>query len=152
MKTLARDECKAKILGRLRTVRADSPRRWGRMTAHQMICHVTDACRMALGAKPVSDATGLAQRTIVKWLALYTPLPWPPGIMTRPEIDQQCDGTKPGAFDEDVAELERLVELMGTRSKGAAWPSHPIFGRMSHTEWMRWGYLHLDHHLRQFGA
>jgi len=29
--------------------------------------------------------------------------------------------------------------------------AHPIFGRMSLWEWQRWGYLHTDHHLRQFG-
>jgi len=30
--------------------------------------------------------------------------------------------------------------------------THPIFGQMTEKEWMRWGYLHSDHHLRQFGA
>ncbi len=28
---------------------------------------------------------------------------------------------------------------------------HPFFGAMSRQEWLRWGYLHADHHLRQFG-
>jgi hypothetical protein len=26
-----------------------------------------------------------------------------------------------------------------------------MFGPMSERDWMRWGYLHADHHLRQFG-
>ena len=30
-------------------------------------------------------------------------------------------------------------------------PSHPMFGPMTPEDWMRWGYLHADHHLRQFG-
>jgi hypothetical protein len=29
---------------------------------------------------------------------------------------------------------------------------HPVFGAMSDSAWRRWGYLHTDHHLRQFGA
>jgi hypothetical protein len=29
---------------------------------------------------------------------------------------------------------------------------HPIFGAMSERAWLRWGYLHMDHHLRQFGV
>lgn len=29
---------------------------------------------------------------------------------------------------------------------------HSIFGPMTSAEWLRWGHLHLDHHLRQFGA
>jgi hypothetical protein len=28
---------------------------------------------------------------------------------------------------------------------------HSIFGSMTNQDWMRWGYLHADHHLRQFG-
>jgi len=27
-----------------------------------------------------------------------------------------------------------------------------MFGRLSDAAWLRWGYLHMDHHLRQFGA
>ena len=30
-------------------------------------------------------------------------------------------------------------------------PAHPMFGPMTPEDWMRWGYLHADHHLRQFG-
>jgi hypothetical protein len=30
-------------------------------------------------------------------------------------------------------------------------PTHPFFGPMSREDWLRWGYLHADHHLRQFG-
>jgi hypothetical protein len=29
---------------------------------------------------------------------------------------------------------------------------HPLWGRMTEWEWGRWGYLHTDHHLRQFGV
>jgi hypothetical protein len=32
------------------------------------------------------------------------------------------------------------------------WQVHPQFGKMSEKEWMRLGYLHMDRHLRQFGA
>jgi hypothetical protein len=122
------------------------------MSAHQMICHLCDSCRMAMGEKPVSDATGRLQRTVVKWIALYLPVRWPPGIPTRPEVDQQVAGTRPVEFAADVAELEALLELVTTREKGFEWPVHPIFGRMSRGAWLRWAYLHTDHHLRQFGA
>jgi hypothetical protein len=29
---------------------------------------------------------------------------------------------------------------------------HPMFGSMKRADWLRWGYLHADHHLRQFSA
>ena len=152
MKTLAQDDCRAEIMRRLRTVRPDSTRLWGEMSAHQMICHLADACRMALGQKPVSAATGPLQRTLLKWTALYFPIRWRAGIDTRPEIDQRCDGTTPADFAFDVAQLEAVLELVAKHPRDQEWPGHPIFGRMSHGAWMRWAYLHADHHLRQFGA
>ena len=106
---------------------------------------------MVTGQKPVSHASGLLQRTIVKWTALYLPLRWPPGILTRPEIDQEAGGTRPIDFAADVSELMALVELV-TAGRSAGWQPHPLFGRMSEAAWLRWAYLHMDHHLRQFGA
>ena len=102
--------------------------------------------------KPVSHATSLLQRTIVKWIALYLPLPWPAGIPTRPEIDQELGGTRPVDFAADVAQLEALLEHITTQTRTFEWQAHPIFGRMSEAAWLRWAYLHMDHHLRQFGA
>ena len=77
---------------------------------------------------------------------------WPPGLLTRPEIDQHTAGTRPAHFAADLSELEMLLGLMTTRPQNFDWPAHPIFGRMSRGAWLRWGYLHADHHLRQFGA
>jgi hypothetical protein len=152
MKTLARHRDRDEILSRLRGVRPDSVRRWGTMTAHQMICHVGDAYRMGAGEIRVSDATGLAQKTLIKWIALYAPLRWPPGILTRPEVDQVLGGgTCPTDFAADLARAMALVEAFAARAGTPHWPAHPIFGRMSEAAWMRWGYLHTDHHLRQFG-
>lgn len=152
MKTLAHPRHRAQILERLKTLRPDSAARWGRMSAHQMVCHLNDSFRMATDRKPISFATGLRQRTIVKWIALYAPLRWPAGIRTRPEVDQELDGTRPVAFADDVAQLEALIERFATCTPGIESVLHPIFARMSRSAWLRWGYLHADHHLRQFGV
>ena len=151
MKTLGRDCDKVEILQRLKSVRPDHVGRWGRMSAHGMVCHLSDSLLMAAGQKPVSLATGPLHRTILKWVVLYVPLRWPAGVPTRPEIDQELGGTKPMDFMEDMARLETLLERI-TRSETPARPAHPIFGSMSEAAWLRWTYLHIDHHLRQFGA
>jgi Protein of unknown function (DUF1569) len=123
------------------------------MSPHQMVCHLSDAFRMATGEKAVSPATSLLHRTVVKWIALYVPLRWMAGIVTRPEIDQELGGTRPTDFAADVAQLEMLVEMIATAPPGTLDDQpHPIFGPMSDAAWLRWGYLHMDHHLRQFGA
>jgi hypothetical protein len=123
------------------------------MSAHEMVCHLADACRMAMGEKRVADASTLAQRTLVKWMALYAPMQWPTGrLVSRPEIVQGQGGTGPVDFADDVRELEALVNRLASCRDTSRWPPHPIFGRLSRRGWMRWGYLHMDHHLRQFGA
>jgi hypothetical protein len=122
------------------------------MSPHQMVCHLSDSFRMAAGLKAASDASGVIQRTVLKWIVLWAPLRWPAGILTRPEMDQELGGTRPGDFAADVAELETLIGRVAALPGGFAWPAHPIFGHMSQQAWLRWGYLHTDHHLRQFGA
>ena len=152
MKTLARERDLGEILQRLKRIRSDSPRRWGRMSPHGMVCHLADSFRMVTGEKQVSAATGPLQRTVLKWVALYSPLPWPAGIATRPEIAQDVGGTSPLDFEADLAQLEALTGIFVSRAGKADRPQHPIFGRMSEAAWLRWAYLHMDHHLRQFGA
>lgn len=114
---------------------------------------MSDAFRMLTGTKPVRRVANPIERTLLKWVALSLPLPWPPGLfMTTPEIDQLQEGTKPAAFTVDVAELESLVERIASEPGRLEGQAHPIFGRLSAAAWLRWGYLHTDHHLRQFGA
>jgi hypothetical protein len=139
MRTLARPRDKAAILQRLRAVRPDCVARWGRMSAHQMVCHLADGLRMATGQKAVSNASGPLMRSVVKWAVLYVPLRWPAGIGTSPEIDQECGGTTPVDFDADVAQVEALVELITAPSTRVDWRPHPLFGRMSEAAWLRLG-------------
>jgi hypothetical protein len=68
------------------------------------------------------------------------------------QIDQHVGGTRPADFAADVRELVTFVTLVTTPETDVPWQSHPIFGRMSRAAWLRWSYLHIDHHLRQFGA
>jgi hypothetical protein len=151
MNSLARERDRDELLHRLRALRPDSARRWGRMSAHQMVCHLNDSFRMASGEKTVKRTPSLHERTVIKWIAIYLPLRWPRSVMTAPEVDQEIGGTCPGDFAADLAELEARVKSVAAR-RAASWPLHPIFGRMSEVEWLRWSYLHVDHHLRQFGV
>jgi hypothetical protein len=88
----------------------------------------------------------------VKWVALYAPIPWPKGVPTRPEMDQFAGGTAPSDFENDRKMLIELIERFTNSKRDFVWSPHPIFGNMPDPEWLRWGYLHTDHHLRQFGV
>ena len=152
MKTLANATDKKEVLRRLQQLKPDSRRRWGKMTAHQMICHLHDSFRAGTGEKQISSVSNFLTRTLLKWIALYVPISWPHGVPTRPEMDQNRGGTKPVEFDRDVRELEMMVERFSQPQRDFDWHRHPLFEEMSDRDWLRWGYLHVDHHLRQFGV
>ena len=147
VKTLLAESDRQEILRRVALLRADSPRQWGRMTASQMVCHLSDSFRAALGEKHVSSGTSFMKRTVMKNLALWVPLPWPHGVKTRPEVDAEKGGTRPQEFAADVAEFQILF---GRYCAAREFPPHPLFGSMSCKERVRWAYLHIDHHFRQF--
>jgi hypothetical protein len=150
MRTLNSLADRQSIAARFAAVTPGDARRWGKMSAHEMICHLSDAYQLPIGEKTASPATGFLQRTLVKWVALRSPLPWPKGLVTRPEMEQGVGGTPPGAFAEDRGKLLATFERFCGDRLDVAIP-HPIFGRLTRAEWLRWGYLHADHHLRQFG-
>jgi hypothetical protein len=150
MRTLESTADRRAISARISALTLSDRRLWGKMTAHQMVCHLCDSFRLALGEKPASPATGFLRRTVMKWIALQAPMKWPKGVGTRPEVEQGVGGTAPVEFESDRAELIRVFERFCAGS-GDISIVHPFFGRMTKWEWLRWGYLHADHHLRQFG-
>ena len=150
MKSLANLADRQNISLRITALSPDDAARWGTMSAHQMVCHLDDSYKCGLGEKYASPATGYLQRTLLKWLALEMPLKWMKGVPTRPEMEQGKGGTPPLDFHQDVASLLSTLERF-CDSLPKPCPMHPIFREMTEGDWMRWGYLHADHHLRQFG-
>jgi hypothetical protein len=151
MKSLSDPAIRQFVIERIQRLSASTPRKWGRMTAHQMICHLNDSYKVATGEKIAGSKSGLFQRTVMKWVALWTPLEWPKGVQTMAEVEQGVGGTCPSEFQLDRDELLSIVDDFCTRDCDTFAAGHPIFGPMKHDDWMRWGYLHADHHLRQFG-
>ncbi len=150
MKTLSRRRDQNEILQRLANVSPGAAPRWGRMNSRQMICHLSDSFRASLGEKHTASAANWFTRSIYKWVALWSPMPWPHGIKTRPEMDQQIGGTPPAEFAADIVDLRRLFIAFCSLPRG--FHPHAMLGQLSKAERMRHAYLHMDHHLRQFGA
>jgi hypothetical protein len=142
----------AGLEARVLRLRPDSVRQWGSMTPHQAICHMSDGLRMSLNERPVASVAG-PLGPLIRFVALSLPVPWPRGrIRTVPEAEQGVGGTPPGDFDRDRTELVELIARFCAAPADGFCPTHPIFGAMTTDGWKRWGYLHMDHHLRQFGV
>jgi hypothetical protein len=119
------------------------------MTAGEMVCHLSDCSASILGRS--SSSRPVKHRPILKWLALYTAVPWTRGRKTPASVDPRRGGTRPGDFETD---RRRAVEGLRTfaAAADAAFPhSHAVFGTMTPRDWQHWACRHTDHHLKQFG-
>lgn len=141
----------AELHRRLDGFRPDAEGRWGRMTAHEAVTHMTDAFRMGLGERPVPDKSTWLLRTFGRWIGFHTPLPWPKGFRAPRELDQERGGTAPESWDRDLAALHDALDRFVAEPDRLEGNIHAAFGALSRREWGVWGYRHTDHHLRQFG-
>ena len=150
MKTLANSKDFASIRSRVAALAPQDQALWGSMTVNQALCHLHDSFHVALGRRPAAPLRPPSiPLPMLIWLALKAPIPWPKGVETAPEVKQGIGGTPPGEFPADLDRL--LASLDAFAASPGPWPAHPIFGPLTGPQWMRWGFLHTDHHLRQFG-
>ncbi len=147
MKTLFDPETHREVLDRLGRLTPETPRRWGKMSAGKMICHLADHLRTALGDLDAGRGGGPMTWAPVQWFAIEV-MPWPRGLPTAPVMLT----TESSDFAQDVAELEGVIERFVERGPEGAFEPHPLLGALSGAQWGRLAYRHLDHHLRQFGV
>jgi len=147
MKTALNAADRASLQARLGHLRPDAPRRWGQMSAPQMVVHLADSLHMTLGDLPIAFRKTPLRFTLVKLLVIYV-LPFPRGAPTAPELRARA----PQAWDAEMTTLCALLDRFAARDPLAPWPLHPVFGRLSRATWGRLVYRHMDHHLTQFGV
>jgi Protein of unknown function (DUF1569) len=149
MKTLSSYQDSQEILNRITSLSPCDSARWGRMNAYQALCHMGDAMLVPLGEKSVSEIGRFDPLRLTKWVALWGPMNWPKNVPTRPELDQCRLGVAGGDFEASRQRAMTLVIRLADADVGGQ--RHAIFGALTRAQWMRWGWLHADHHLRQFG-
>lgn len=140
---------KADILRRLKSLRPDSERKWGKMSVAQMLWHVNEAMEAALGRIDfgVVKAPIPLPKRVLKFLVLNAP--WGKGAPTLKRWIPQNDNYE---FAAEHARCLRLVDEITAKPIGSGWPDSPTLGRMSGEEVSRLHAKHLNHHLTQFGA
>ena len=147
MKSLASAGTVEEIRRRMESLRETDVRRWGTMMAAEAVRHLHGSFAMAMGDRAAKPVAVPLPRPVMKYLALAMPMRWPKNVATIPELLELP--RLASGFAEEKRELlavyERFWRLAEHRNV------HPMLGEMSSGDWMRWGYLHTDHHLRQFG-
>lgn len=151
MKSLLNSLFNTEILERIEKIRTDDAALWGEMSAHQMLVHCTDQLRMSFGEISSAYRGTLMSSTLVKILVLLG-IPIPKGkIKTTDELKQGVGGSQLTSFGEDKKILTELVTNFDSKYGARGFRKHPSFGDLNKHQWGRLAYLHLDHHLKQFG-
>lgn len=150
MNSLWNEPDRRDLLGRFDRLKPDTKPDWGRMSAPQMLTHIGDSMRMAIGALKVESRRTPLRFTPIKQLAIYLLPAIPRNLPTAAELQK----TQPGVWNEDLREVKELVRRAVVRydQPTAKWPEHPAFGKLSARAWGVLTYKHLDHHLKQFGV
>ena len=133
---------------RLASVEAADTGGWGVLRVDEMLCHVREAFRVAGTEVAPALIKGPLPPAAMKFFALRAPLKWPKTIETVPALKREAMPA-PETFGIEKARL--LAEYEFFLEDASRRHAHPMFGAMSTWDWQRWGFLHADHHLRQFG-
>jgi len=148
MPTLWEPKRREEMLARLDRLTASTPGRWGKFTCPDMLGHLNDSMRMALG-----DVTPRAKNLPLRFFPLkqliISVVPFPTGAPTAPELIAR---TGRCVWEEEVRTFKELLGRVAARSDATVWPPHPAFGAMSRRDWGALGYKHIAHHFTQFGA
>jgi hypothetical protein len=120
------------------------------MNAHQVIVHLTDPFRAALGERTAHKMPGLFSKWPLNKFIVYL-MPWPKGAPTAPEFIQGVKGTPSETFEKDKKELFRFIEKFVSVEKEMKFQPSPVFGKITNKDWGRLMWRHVNHHLKQFG-
>jgi hypothetical protein len=149
MKNLADNAVRDELIGRLEQLTPRHAAAWGTMNGQQMTRHLGDASEAVLKRRPFASRRGTPS-PVRKFLLLHVLRQMPRGI--KAGADPAGAAVDPANFAADLTRAVTLLRELAAASPEALVEAHPVLGPMSRANWMRWAYLHTDHHLRQFGV
>lgn len=148
MRNINNPEDREFISDRISKLTPETKALWGKMNSKQMLSHLSDAMRMQLGEIKVEDKGNFFTHTVFKWVSLCG-APVPKNVPTFPPIDQVARGVNPEDLQKEVDKLNTLIQRSLEPVESYY---HPLFGKLSNSQRGRINYIHMNHHLKQFGV
>jgi hypothetical protein len=138
------------VNGRMALLRPDSERLWGKMSAAQMLAHNAAAMEMAVGITfPPRRFVGRLFGPLAKSAILTKGKPF----RRNSPSDKSLIIKEDRDFEVERQRLRGLLERFAAGGpEGCTRHPHSFFGLLTPTEWASFMYVHLDHHLQQFGV
>ncbi|MBD3629336.1 DUF1569 domain-containing protein [Cyclobacterium sp.] len=137
-----------KLITRVNSLAPDKQPFWGKMNATEMLHHCNLANQRILSwNKPVLPGT--LKQKLMKFFVLYVMPGFPRNVKTAAPFETRGK-INPEAFDKEK-ELFKTALIEFTEPGKIFSAPHPYFGPLNTREWGRVVWMHVDHHLRQFG-
>ena len=151
MESIFTDAGIASIVQRIDRLSPTVPAQWGKMNVAQMLAHCQPVLKVGLNDHnlPKYNFMLRAIGRMVKKSLLKNELPYKRNQPTDKSFkiadarDFDTEKSKLKAALNDFSSAGRASQLIG---------DHPFFGTLSHSDWDKMQWKHLDHHLRQFGV
>ena len=151
MKNIRNKAAYEEVISRIATLKKDGKRRWGIMTVEQMLAHCSDQIRLATGEKQPHEKPTFVNRNIAKYLGLWLPRIPLKNMKDPVDMNQKYYGTPSTDIETEKQNLTSLVNAVRSFPEGKELNPHPMYGELNLKQWGRFIYVHIDHHLRQFG-
>ncbi len=148
IKTLFNQQNTNEIIIRINKLVPDDKCKWGSMTPTAMLYHCNKTNTAIMESKPTDKTPTLKQR-LQKFVVMNVLQRLPKGRKSRPKFLQTQD-QQLGFKEERKLFIETVSGFINY--KGNLNGAHPNFGRLNTMEWGHFAWMHMYHHLRQFGV
>ena len=147
-KTVLNEQAVIQLIHRVMKLTPTAEAIWGRMTVDEMLYHCNLTNNEILHAKPYSKKPKLKQ-LFLKFIVMHLLRKIPRRAKINSKFLKQKEQDL--SFEaEKKCFIERITQF--SQHSQAIYGKHPVFGRLSTKEWQHFVWMHMDHHLRQFGV
>lgn len=138
------------IVARTQALTKDRKPAWGSMTVTEMLHHCNTINKMNMEGGPDGRKSTLKQH-VLRILVLYITKHIPKNVKPLPGSSHKKLTIPEDQFEEEKAKFIKTIREF-SENKRPIQVTHPVFGKLNRREWGVFTWLHMDHHLRQFGV
>ena len=146
MKSIFDQNTYLELIKRVDNLNENSERQWGKMTVGQMAWHCQYPLKLGIENKNEGNGNLFVRLFFKK--SMYNDKFWRKNLPTSPALKTKEDKN----ITEEKAILKQLITDFNACKTRTEWNPHSIFGKLTHEQWGKMQYKHLNHHFSQFGV
>ena len=149
MKSIFNQTDNQEIISRFNLLHPESKALWGKMSVDQMLSHCIAPIDVAFGN------TSLKANFLMQILGKMVKAKMLKQVVFKKSTATAPSFIRTGNYDFETTKNELIGKIQQFEKEGHAViknQKHPFFGFMTYEEWDHLQFMHLNHHLEQFGV